>query len=339
MQRRRRHIIIAFLVVVAITVTLHVNNDKNTSTSREKPALHRLTRSDAEDTGASGDSVSPLFAGASKLAVENLLVDGRRYDGTDHLVVVPGHGVFRGLRADDWRKESLWGLEAFQAGEDGMLTIAFSQHIKRGVIELLAEPEKSILIFSGGQTKRGAGPRSEGLSYYIIAEQTRLFGLLGDQYSTAGIALLESRIFSEDFARDSYENVLFSICRFREITGRYPARVTVVNWEYKRERFEKLHRTAIRFPADRFNYVGIDFADALKLAGEKVPQNLRTFSDKMTVDRVRKDMYVCEGHKTTRITRNPNFRVAPYLVSCPELSRLLLHCGPDLFGGPLPWDP
>jgi hypothetical protein len=41
-------------------------------------------------------------------------------------------------------------------------------------------------------------------------------------------------------------------------TGRWPERITVVGYEMKRERFVSLHRAAIRFPADRFTYIGID---------------------------------------------------------------------------------
>jgi hypothetical protein len=33
---------------------------------------------------------------------------------------------------------------------------------------------------------------------------------------------ITSRVFLEEFARDSYENLLFSLCRFREIVGKYP---------------------------------------------------------------------------------------------------------------------
>jgi hypothetical protein len=256
-------------------------------------------------------------------------------------VVVPGHGVFRGLRAADWRREELWGLEAFQTAgrRDGLLTQAFAQHIRRGVEELLKDVRGAILVFSGGQTKKGAGPRSEGLSYYTVAEETKLFGLVGDDFDTRGQELLSTRIFAEEFARDSYENVLFSICRFREVTGRYPERITVVNWAYKRERFEKLHRAAIRFPAARFQFIGIDFAEALQLAGVPLPEQLPTFSDAQTLERVRNDMYVCVGHRSTRQERNPHHRVAPYLVSCQELRSLLLHCGPELFAGSLPWSP
>jgi hypothetical protein len=66
------------------------------------------------------------------------------------------------------------------------------------------------------------------------------------------------RTFLEEFARDSLENLVFAVCRFKEVTGRYPKQITVVGLEMKRRRFEDLHRAAIAFPASQFEYVGVD---------------------------------------------------------------------------------
>lgn len=35
------------------------------------------------------------------------------------------------------------------------------------------------------------------------------------------------RALTEEHARDSFENLLFSVCRFRELTGMYPYNITV----------------------------------------------------------------------------------------------------------------
>lgn len=66
------------------------------------------------------------------------------------------------------------------------------------------------------------------------------------------------RATTEDHALDSFQNLLFSIARFREYTGRYPTKITVVGYEFKRSRFTNLHRAAIRWPRDRFYYIGVD---------------------------------------------------------------------------------
>lgn len=344
-QRRRRNILVLFIAILAIVILVHQHESSSgaSRSSRRHDALQ----------DASSSSGDPQRKEAAELKLDGKSIERRnifpprdaRYQATKHLIIVPGHGVFRGAQSSDWKKESLWGLEPFQKNGpgDGLLTVAFSQHIKRGVQELLKHSETSLLIFSGGQTKLGAGPRSEALSYYIIAEETKLFGLFSHLEAEVEQkevdTMLEHRVFAEEYARDSYENVLYSICRFHEVTGSYPEKITVVNWEYKRTRFESLHRAAIRFHQKAFNFIGIDFVDALQLAGIKLPPGrIRTFSDQLTLDRVKKDMYVCQGHEATRKTRNPNFRVIPYITSCPELARLLVHCGPALFEEALPWD-
>lgn len=38
---------------------------------------------------------------------------------------------------------------------------------------------------------------------------------------------VRSRALTEEHARDSFENLLFSVCRFRELTGSYPKNITV----------------------------------------------------------------------------------------------------------------
>jgi len=66
------------------------------------------------------------------------------------------------------------------------------------------------------------------------------------------------RVTTETYALDSYQNLLFSLARFHEITGRYPLQVTIIGYEMKRRRFEELHRAALRFPATNFEYIGIE---------------------------------------------------------------------------------
>lgn len=88
---------------------------------------------------------------------------------------------------------------------------------------------------------------SEGESYLRFA---RAIGLLPS-------ADMFTRVTIEDAALDSFQNVLFSIARFRELTGVYPKRITVVGHDFKRRRFEGLHRLALRWPKLRFTYEGV----------------------------------------------------------------------------------
>ena len=49
------------------------------------------------------------------------------------------------------------------------------EHIKTGVGAAAADPT-ALLLFSGGQTRGQAGPRSEGGSYWAVAQQRQWFG-------------------------------------------------------------------------------------------------------------------------------------------------------------------
>jgi hypothetical protein len=73
--------------------------------------------------------------------------------------------------------------------------------------------------------------------------------------------LLFERSTTENYALDSFQNLLFSIARFHEFTGHFPSTITVVGYEFKKPRFTDLHREALRWPRDKFNYVGVDPKD------------------------------------------------------------------------------
>jgi hypothetical protein len=51
---------------------------------------------------------------------------------------------------------------------------SFIDHIALGVEEA-ARDTSALLLFSGGQTRKAAGPRSEGLSYWQVAEAAGWF--------------------------------------------------------------------------------------------------------------------------------------------------------------------
>lgn len=96
-----------------------------------------------------------------------------------------------------------------------------------------------------GQT-RPSSITTEADSYLRLALGT---GLLTPQFL---------RVTTENHALDSYQNLLFSIARFREYTGHFPNKITVIGYEFKSARFTDLHRVAIRWPDHRFHYIGVD---------------------------------------------------------------------------------
>jgi hypothetical protein len=134
---------------------------------------------------------------------------------------------------------------------------------------------------------RDAGPRAEGEGYWLVAEAAGWYGAEGvrDRAFTEASrppplplpnthlhieprTLIHARIplllpspppphlAPQDRARDSFENLLFSLCRFYELTGRYPDSLTLVGYEFKRRRFSQLHRAALRLPQEAFRYEG-----------------------------------------------------------------------------------
>jgi hypothetical protein len=226
-----------------------------------------------------------------------------------HAIIVAGHAVARNP-ADPLRDES-WALLPYQRGEPS----AYVEHVRRGV-ELAAADPSALLLFSGGQSRADAGPRSEAQGYYAIAEHLDWFGHPGVRATT------------EEFARDSFENLLCGICRFREFTGAYPGFATIVGWRFKTSRFD-LHREAIGWPRDKLRYEGVNDPERLDQA--------------LAAERANTARYIADPYSSgafftvKRAERNPFHRQHGYQTSCPEVAALFHHHGPEQFIGPLPW--
>ncbi|KAI7867572.1 hypothetical protein BDF14DRAFT_670038 [Spinellus fusiger] len=280
----------------------------------------------------------------------------------EHAIIVAGHAIYTGPPdTQSLQTDEHWTLEPYQ--KHGQV-FTFQQHIQKG-IALLKDNPKALLIFTGqkgktktktklfifyyyyyyyclfrighkvvtfflslsGQTRPAAGPHSEAISYWQIA-QLLLVNATSDT--------LLPRMVTEEFARDSHENLLFSFCRFSEITGHYPSSVTVVGFEFKRSRFQDIHRASLRYPADRFEYIGIDPPHSVLGADDwKTGEALYSYGP------FQKDKYGCHGTlRQKKIDRNPYRRRHAYRASCPALVDLLNYCPANnkLFAGLLPWD-
>ncbi|KAH8967707.1 hypothetical protein BDL97_03G090400 [Sphagnum fallax] len=235
------------------------------------------------------------------------------------LVMVAGHAVYTSSSCDKPDGEDAWFLEPYQKHPGQAST--FVKHIKSGV-EVASIMKDSLLLFSGGETRKDAGPRSEAQSYWGVAEAEGWFGKTED---------VRWRALTEEHARDSFENLLFSICRFRELTGHYPSNITIVSYDFKESRFSELHRIALRFPASQFSFVGIPTTPTSQkaaVAGEVKVQKM-----------FQEDPYGCTGSlRTKRIARDPFIRSIPYPSGCPEIRGLFSWCGTEFYGGRLPWD-
>ncbi|XP_077249833.1 uncharacterized protein C57A10.07 [Tasmannia lanceolata] len=235
-----------------------------------------------------------------------------------NLVMVAGHSVYTSSSCGKVDQEDSWLLETYQKHQGQAST--FLTHIKVG-IETAAEDESALLLFSGGETRKDAGPRSEAQSYWAVAESKAWFG------KKEGIRW---RALTEEHARDSFENLLFSICRFRELTGTYPHNITVVSYDFKEERFAHLHRSAIGFPETKFFYIGTPASSTSKEAAIKGEESVSA--------QFQEDPYGCSGslHRK-RLKRDPFHRSIPYPNGCPELNGLFSYCGAVPYPGTLPW--
>ena len=235
------------------------------------------------------------------LAGERPATETSPFGHYDRLVLVPGHSAFNGTDFTDIYNPNSWHLKPFQYGQlETIIT-----HAKTAV-KLASEDENSILVFSGGQTRQDMAPLSEGQSYWMTADAQNWFGSPN----------VRARAHTEEFALDSFQNLANSLCRFKEITGSYPKKVTVVGFEFKRARFSQLHRETLGLPQERFEYVGIDptmsDADSRKLAESELKNAFEPFEmDPRGCSKVL--MAKKEG-------RNPFHRVPPYLASCPALA-------------------
>lgn len=90
-----------------------------------------------------------------------------------NLVMVAGHSVYTSSNCGKVDKEDSWFLESYQKNPGQAAT--FLSHIQEGV-EAAAKDDESLLLFSGGETRKDAGPRSEAQSYWAIAESKGWFG-------------------------------------------------------------------------------------------------------------------------------------------------------------------
>ncbi|KAG1666294.1 hypothetical protein FOA52_004775 [Chlamydomonas sp. UWO 241] len=236
--------------------------------------------------------------------------------GLRNLILVAGHAVYTGFDFHEAAKESSWFLESYQQipGE----AQSFLDHIQLGVSAAQDDPT-ALLLFSGGQTRRAAGPRSEGLSYWVVAEAAGWFGM----------PAVRNRTFTEEHARDSFENLLFGLCRFFELTGHYPDSITVVSYLLKKERFLTLHREAVRFPLEDFEFIGTP-VPPLAIGAQE--------GEARTVAAFRNDPYGCQGDLISKKLNRDPFAVGPIHPSrCPQMRSLLAHCSPHLYEGTVPW--
>lgn len=169
----------------------------------------------------------------------------------------------------------------------------YVEHIRAGV-EFAAAGD-GLLVFSGGQTREQAGRRSEAQSYLEIASDAHWWGYDRVAHS----------VQAEEYARDSLENLVFSVAVFLRSVGLPPRNIAVTGWAFKEQRFN-LHRKAIRWPADRFRYISVN--DPPPAARQ------RALSGELRKLRAAESDPLLRGEDwtTQRAARDPFLRAHPY---------------------------
>eukprot|EP00804_Cyclotella_cryptica_P005643 CCRYP_000028-RB/>CCRYP_000028-RB protein AED:0.05 eAED:0.05 QI:190/1/1/1/0.5/0.33/3/1190/396 len=272
-----------------------------------------------------------------------------------HLIIVAGHSVLISGQVENAPfDESVWYLLDYQRNKG--LPHAIVSHIQTG-IRLALHDEKSLLVFSGGETRAQTGPDTEGASYFRVADALDLwdgrdvFGDVGDESHVAAKtesmggdvgpksplqSTVRARTITEEYATDSFENLMFSICRFHDITGTYPQKITMVSFSFKQQRFETLHANALQWPLSRFQYVGVDPPSSTGFDLQEASDGERNNS----LIPFKTDPYGChtEVLQKKRRERNPFARMAPYELTCPDMKELLKWCGPSVIPkSKVPW--
>jgi len=175
-----------------------------------------------------------------------------------------------------------------------------------------------------GQTRSGS-TFTEAQSYFRLALAAKV---LPSAYPSSRRF---RRAITEDYALDSFQNLVFSIARFHEVTGRYPTWITVIGYTMKKRRFDELHRKAIRWPEGKLQYIGIDGDH------QQVVDRARKGELANTHLLYKKDAYGCHSTLASkRIARNPFLRLHPYWASAKELRGLLDWCPDGRFQEPEP---
>jgi hypothetical protein len=246
------------------------------------------------------------------------------------LIIVCCHATYLG-DGSHHPEESDWLLEDFQRSNPRTGKPSehetFITHIITGAFALERNPV-GLLMFSGGTTTKER-VRSEAEGYERV-----YLGLFGKVH--AGI----ERHATEQYATDSYQNLLFSILRFRKLVGRYPEFVTVITHAFKEERFLTLHAPAIKWPVHRIRVQGINPPFTLdELRETEDGEQERGFG------RFETDLYgVHEMLDSKRRARNwdPKAGEALFGDLGPEVTGLLNWdgglTGLDIYPGRLPWE-
>ncbi len=168
------------------------------------------------------------------------------------LIIVACHAVFR----EGCTAPGLVELDSSREGGYSGEGHFYRNHVRAGVLRAAESPDCR-LYFSGGQTQAKLPGRSEARSYWEVARD----------HDWWGHPEVEARASCEVFARDSFENLVYTMAMFQQDSGDLPKNVVFIGWAFKALRVD-MHRSAIKWPRERFEYLGVHMPDDLDKAME-----------------------------------------------------------------------
>lgn len=261
----------------------------------------------------------------------------------NHLIILPCHGIWKINSASDdnnyGQLSDQWYLAPFQL--EGNDHLVFIKQSLKAIEELLLDYENSVVLFSGSQTKIDAGPISEAQSYFLLmkklinlATTKDGFEQLTSLFDIEIMILLESivkqlksnnisvnTLFSngyintEEYALDSFDNLLYSILRFKEITQWYPKHITIIGFGFKESRFLNYHARALDIPKDIIRYISYE-PEPLNYSQEQMNryfEDLIYMEKKNALGLFENDWYARKNSLTKKKNdRNPYKRIARY---------------------------
>lgn len=178
------------------------------------------------------------------------------------LVIVCCHAIFIGTQsssnggpdcASDPYNESNWLLKPFQRGSKDPFKegehVTFIAHISRAVqvakkLEDANPATRPAIIFSGGPTEMTKTTISEAQGYNTV------YNILYPADSWP--------VLIEDRATDSFQNILFSLLKYRQELGHWPDHISIVTHAFKTRRMMDLHLKALKWPKWAACLEGID---------------------------------------------------------------------------------
>ncbi|PNS19036.1 hypothetical protein CAC42_1772 [Sphaceloma murrayae] len=249
-----------------------------------------------------------------------------------HLVIVCCHAFYVKDKNLSPLNEEAWHLKPFQRSHPKTNKTGEHETFVEHILEAARHGSgmENYVVFSGGKTDKTMGI-SESQSYKDAFSQLAVCG-----EPPSGRPLAPPRLGLEEHATDSYQNLLFSIIKYRQTHGRYPERITVITHKFKARRFVELHAQAIRWPLDRIKVAGKD----PPWASQEEEAEVIAAEEENAMLPFRSDLYgVGEVLGGKRIARSWNPACLDEICDGlePEVQALLRWNQPTLFDGALPW--